>query len=108
MAALRMRANMSAIGSVIMMSPTRLRDAGELAFERHGPHANAAEFEVAIDGLGTTAHVTPPYLTGGELRGAIHLRPLTCSCHKSRFPSFSRVSSGTACRALREAPWPLR
>src|SRR6478609_5295301 len=103
-----MRANMSAIGSVIMISPTRLGNAGEFAFERHIAQANSAEFEVAVHGLGTAAHVTPPYLAGGELGGAVQLRPLRCSCHKSRVSFVLSLSSGTACRAPTGAPWLLR
>src|SRR5690242_19356546 len=102
-----MRANMSEIGSVIMISPARLGYAGEFALERHVAQAKSAKFEVAVHGLGAATHVAAPDLTGRELGEAVELRPLTCSCHKSRFPR-SLVSSGTACPARREAPWPLR
>src|SRR5947209_20518456 len=46
----RMRVNMSAIGSVIMMrSPTRLRDARDLAGVHHLAKAHAAQAELAVD-----------------------------------------------------------
>src|SRR5688572_21074531 len=53
---LRMRVSMSAMGSVIVIgSPTRLRDAGDLARVRHVAEADAAEPELAIDGLRSPA-----------------------------------------------------
>src|SRR5947209_4263200 len=56
----RMRVSMSAIGSVIMMrSPTRLRDAGDLAGVHHLPQAHAAEAELAVDGARPTATAAP-------------------------------------------------
>src|SRR5881227_4013290 len=53
---LRMRVSMSAIGSVIVIgSPTRLGDAGDLAGVRHVTEADAAEAELAVDGLRSPA-----------------------------------------------------
>jgi hypothetical protein len=48
MAALRIRASKSAIGSVIMGSPARFRYARDLALEREEAEAHAAQAEVSV------------------------------------------------------------
>src|SRR5690606_776432 len=82
-AALRMRASMSAIGSVSIVSPTRLGYARQLAAQRHQPEAQPAQVEVTIHGFGTSTDVATPDQPGFELGGAAHLRPLTCTRHQS-------------------------
>src|SRR5215470_8953968 len=82
--ALRRRASMSAIGSVMFissLSPARLRDARDVALEGVLPQTDAAQLEAPIDGAGTTADlaaVADPHL---ELRLLLHLRERLLARH---------------------------
>src|SRR3954447_10722327 len=57
--ALRMRVSMSAIGSVIVIgappSPAGLRDTGQLTGVRQDAHADTAQPELAVHGVGPAA-----------------------------------------------------
>src|SRR5579875_2935490 len=85
--ALRNRASMSAIGSVIVMSdllsrrgsrrpatkvvgclPARLGDAGQLARVRHLPQADPAQAELAVDRVRAAAALATRVAADGELR----------------------------------------
>src|SRR5690554_6221708 len=91
-----MRASMSAIGSVIMVSPARLRDAGQLPAQSHLSQANTAKVEVAVHPSRTATDVAASHETGRKLRGAGHFRPLRCACHPVQLlkgiPSCARSS----------------
>src|ERR1035437_5062949 len=66
-----MRVSMSAMGSVIVMAallPARLRHAGDLTGVDHRPQTDAAEAELAIDGLGSPAPLAPGVGPHLELR----------------------------------------
>ena len=66
-----MRVSMSAIGSVIMKSPTRLDDSRDLATQREQPEANPAELELSIVRASPTAHLATVAMTYGKLGLAI-------------------------------------
>src|SRR4051812_44782699 len=70
---LRMRVSMSAIGSVIMASPTRLRHAGNLAGVHHLAEADPAQAELAVDGARAAAALATGVRPHLELRLALLL-----------------------------------
>src|SRR5580692_7133898 len=80
-APLRMRVSMSAMGSVIMGSPARLDDAGDLAAEGEEPQANAAKLELAVVAARATAHLAPVPVPRFELGLAIEFRELRSTRH---------------------------
>src|SRR5215831_20797797 len=65
--ALRMRASMSATGSVSIGSPTGLGHAGDDALVRQFPQADPAEAELAEDGTRTPAAVAARVVAHAEL-----------------------------------------
>src|SRR5450432_1055401 len=81
MEAFRIRDSKSAIGSVIMASPARFRDSGQLALECQLPHAQTAQAKIAIDTTDTPADATAIHCSSRELGRPIGLRPLRCARH---------------------------
>src|SRR5574340_910038 len=83
--ALRMRVNMSAMGSVIMMFgiplPTRLFDARNQTLVCQIAETDPADAEFPIYGPRTTAYPAPPMGPGSELRRAERLGELGFTCH---------------------------
>src|SRR5437868_13762768 len=71
--ALRMRVSRSAIGSVRMALPARLRDARHLALEGELPEAQAAHAELAEVAAGTPAQPAAAVAPRRELRRAQRL-----------------------------------
>src|SRR5579883_586768 len=76
--ALRMRVSMSAMGSVMVIgralpSPARLGHARDLARVHHHPEADAAEPELAVDGLRPSAPTAPGVCPDLELGRALLL-----------------------------------
>src|SRR5687767_3617662 len=65
--ALRMRVNMSAMGSVIMASPARLQQARHLAPQAEDPQADAAQLEVAVIAARAPADFAAVAVAGREL-----------------------------------------
>src|SRR5690606_41276019 len=75
--------------------PLSLHDALPISSERHLAEANAAKLEIAIHCLGAATDVAAADVSGRELGGGIHLRPLTCTCHNFLvFSASSGLSSG--------------
>src|SRR5947209_8820239 len=70
---LRMRVSMSAIGSVIMALPTRLRHAGHFAGVHHLAEADAAQAELAVHRARAAAAPAPRVRAHLELRLALLL-----------------------------------
>src|SRR5579859_7966057 len=83
MFALRIRVNMSAMGSVIMGSPARLDHAGNLAAQREQPEADPAKLELAVVAARAPAHLAPAPVPRGELGSTIEFRELRSTCHGS-------------------------
>src|SRR5579872_4137934 len=101
--ALRRRVSMSAIGSVIVMAnrpsspwfpcgtcgvlvwvlPAGLGDAGQLAAVRHGPEADPAQAEPAVDGPRAPAARAPRVAADLELRRPLLLDDKGLLCHVS-------------------------
>src|SRR6056297_1360892 len=82
--ALRTRVSMSAMGSVIMMvvsSPARLRQTGDLAGVCELSQAHAAEAELAVDGTGPTAAAAACVTANLELRLRVGLVDQCFLCH---------------------------
>src|SRR5580698_1295650 len=104
MVALRMRVSMSAMGSVIMGSPTRLDHAGDLPAKREHSEADSAQLELAVIAASTTAHLATAAVPSRELRPAVEFRELRSTGHGLPL----RISSrGTACRAAEGGHVPL-
>src|SRR5688500_17348090 len=81
-AALRMRASMSAMGSVVcMVSPARLGHARNLAAQGEEPKADPAESEITVVAARPAADAAAVEGTVGKLRRAVQLGPLACTCH---------------------------
>src|SRR5262245_2895899 len=85
-AALRIRASMSEMGSLVMrgsrgFSPTRLDHAGELPAQGELPEAHPAESKVAIKGARPAANLAAVHGTRRKLRRTIQLGPLTGTRH---------------------------
>src|SRR5271169_949894 len=102
--ALRRRVSMSAIGSVIVMAnrpsspwfpergpavcsfgslPAGLGDAGQLTAVRHGPEADPAQAEPAVDGPRAPAARAPRVAADLELRRPLLLDDQRLLCHVS-------------------------
>src|SRR5277367_3024813 len=81
--ALRIRVSMSAIGSVIMASPTGLDHAGELSAEREHPKADPAKLEVAVIRARATTNLATVPVPRGELLRAVQLCKLFCTGHRT-------------------------
>src|SRR4051795_3156224 len=122
---------MSAIGSVIVMafsalSPLRFRtrvsgrpvaivgggglpgalgDAGQLAAVRHLPQADAAQAELAVDGLGPAAALATGVPAHSELRLASGLDPESGLRHVSSPGTGSRAASAARDPARRWWRW---
>jgi hypothetical protein len=72
--ALRIRVSMSAIGSLIVIrSPARFGDAGDLARQRQTPEADATEREPADEGAWPAAQLAAVVLLGFEAWRAARL-----------------------------------
>src|SRR3954447_27069230 len=106
--ALRIRASMSAIGSVIViagppLSPARLRHTGQLAGVRHLPDADAAQPEVAVHRTRAAAAAAPRVATHLEL-GLAHLLLDECLLgHYDCCPSRRNGKPKASSRALPSA-----
>src|ERR1700733_13954286 len=83
--ALRIRVSMSAMGSVMVMtpppSPARLRHAGHLAGVDHRAEADSTQPELAEDRLGTAASLAPGVPPDLELRYTLLLLDECLLCH---------------------------
>src|SRR5688572_7619880 len=99
-------------------SPTRLLHAGDLAAQREGPEADAADAELLVVGARAPAQVAAAVLADLELRGPLRLHPQACPGQRSLLLSGSccvragpvssrptallpapRLAAGTAARA---------
>src|ERR671935_2539193 len=89
--ALRMRASMSATGSVSISLPARLRHAGDRALVRELPQADPAETELAEDGARATAAVAAGVRLRLELGRALLLGDQRLLGHVSPTVPFSRL-----------------
>src|SRR5947209_14750429 len=104
--ALRSRASMSAIGSVIVMgSPARLRDARELAGVGKLSQADAAEAELTVVGPGPSAPLASVVLARRELRGPLLLLDETFLRHaysvlKGKPSALSSARASSSFRAV--------
>src|SRR3954454_19086230 len=105
---LRMRVSMSAIGSVIVMSahplPGRLRHTRHLAGVDHLSQADAAQPELAVDGLGTAASPAPRVRADLELGLALLLLDECLLGHDA--PTAAGRRDGTGNRTHRGVPCP--
>src|SRR3954469_20326100 len=81
--ALRIRVSISAIGSVIMCSPTRLDHAGELSTQREHTEADSAQLEVSVVRARSTAHLAAITVSRRKLLRAVQLRKLFCTGHRN-------------------------
>src|SRR6266404_5433746 len=80
--ALRIRVSMSAMGSVIMLSPARLLHTGDQPVKGHIAEAQPAQLELAIHGAGTAAQLAPSFPPATDLRFAICLLDFRLAGHK--------------------------
>src|SRR5262245_55576923 len=85
--ALRMRASMSATGSVNISSPRALGHAGNHALVRELAQADAAEAELAEHGTRPTASVAARVVADAELLRPLLLDAQGFLCHLLPFPS---------------------
>src|SRR3954449_13016769 len=81
--AFRIRVRKSAIGSVCIGLPARLRESGDVALVGHLAQADAAEPELAQVRARATAALAAVVVAGLELRGARLAHLLRCLCHYS-------------------------
>src|SRR5690349_21976439 len=79
--ALRMRASMSATGSVSISLPARFRHAGDHALVRELPQADPAQAELAEDRTRASAAVAPRIVAHAELLRPLLLDPKRCLSH---------------------------
>src|SRR5687767_518245 len=85
-AALRIRASMSEMGSLVMtgsggFSPARLDHAGELPAQRELPEAHPAECKIAIESARAAANLAAVHGTRGKFRWTVRFGPLTGTRH---------------------------
>src|SRR6266849_1370110 len=92
---LRMRVNISAIGSVIVIRellPACLRDTRDVSAEREMPEANPAKLKLAQIAARPTALFAAILLAGHELRLPLRFDDHCRSCHVSPLPLPERHS----------------
>src|SRR5450432_611252 len=80
-AQLRMRVNISEMGSVIMGSPARLDHAGDFTAQCEETKTNAAQLELAVVAASASANLATVACANLEFWSAIELCKLTCTSH---------------------------
>src|SRR5579872_2754470 len=86
--ALRMRVSMSAMGSVIIKSPACLLHSGNQSVQCHVAEAQAAQFELAINGDRSSAQLAAPFAPTTEFRLPVRLFDFCLTGHECVTPLF--------------------
>src|SRR4051812_26283397 len=86
-----MRASRSAIGSVIMGSPARFRDARELTLERELPHAQTAQAKITVYAANTAAHAATIHGPSRKFGRPIGFGPLGSARHPQLLNGMPRL-----------------